>query len=134
MSVHDVLYRIILGVNYFSLFYVITVSTIYLVQLISASVGLRRYVRSLRYVDYRRFLDSEHMVPISLLVPAYNESATIIDSVRNLLALDFPEYELIVINDGSKDETLQLLIDAFELLPFQQPYKKSLATEEITEI
>jgi len=72
MSTHDVLYRIVLGVNYFSLFYVITVSTIYLIQLISASIGLRRYVRSLRYVDYRRFLDSEHMVPISLLVPAYN--------------------------------------------------------------
>jgi cellulose synthase/poly-beta-1,6-N-acetylglucosamine synthase-like glycosyltransferase len=100
------------------LFYVITVSTIYLIQLISASIGLRRYVRSLRYVDYRRFLDSEHMVPISLLVPAYNESATIVDSVRNLLSLDFPEYEVIVINDGSKDNTLQLLIDAYELIPF----------------
>jgi len=134
MSTHDVLYRIVLGVNYFSLFYVITVSTIYLIQLISASIGLRRYVRSLRYVDYRRFLDSEHMVPISLLVPAYNESATIVDSVRNLLSLDFPEYEVIVINDGSKDNTLQLLIDAYELIPFHQPYKKSLQTEEIVEI
>ncbi|MEZ4628430.1 MAG: glycosyltransferase family 2 protein, partial [Eubacteriales bacterium] len=108
MPMHDVLYRIVLGVNYFSLFYVITVSTIYLIQLISTSIGLRRYVRSLRYIDYRRFLDSEHMVPISLLVPAYNESATIVDSVRNLISLDFPEYEVIVVNDGSKDETLQL--------------------------
>jgi cellulose synthase/poly-beta-1,6-N-acetylglucosamine synthase-like glycosyltransferase len=56
-----------------------------------------------------------------LLVPAYNESATIVDSVRNLISLDFPEYEVIVINDGSKDDTLQLLIDAYELLPFRQP-------------
>ncbi|MEZ4626768.1 MAG: glycosyltransferase [Eubacteriales bacterium] len=73
------------------------------------------------------------MVPISLLVPAYNESATIVDSVRNLTS-DFPEYEVIVVNDGSKDDTLQLLIEAFELLPFHQPYKKSLQTEEIVEI
>ncbi len=131
---HTVLYKIALAINYFSLAYVIAVSTIYLVQLISASFGLRKYVRSLRYIDYRRFLDSEHMVPISLLVPAYNESATIVDSVKNLLSLDFPEYELIVINDGSKDETLQLLIDAFQLLPFQQPYKKSLETKEIKTI
>lgn len=128
---HTVLYKIVLGINYFSLIYVIAVSTIYLLQLIFASIGLRKYVRSLRYIDYRRFLDSEHMVPISLLVPAYNESATIVDSVKNLLSLDFPEYELIVINDGSKDETLQLLIDAFHLLPFKQPYKKSLETKEI---
>ena len=134
MNLHDTLYRIVLAVNYFSLFYVVTVSTIYLVQLIFASFGLRKYVRSLRYIDYRRFLDSEHMVPISLLVPAYNESATIVDSVKNLLSLDFPEYELIVINDGSKDNTLALLIEAFALIPFPQPYKKSLPTEEIVEV
>ena len=134
MNLHDTLYRIVLAINYFSLFYVVTVSTIYLIQLISASFGLRKYVRSLRYIDYRRFLDSDHMVPISLLVPAYNESATIVDSVKNLLSLDFPEYEVIVINDGSKDNTLQLLIDAYELIPFPQPYKKSLPTEEILEI
>jgi len=134
MNLHDTLYRIVLAVNYFSLFYVVTVSTIYLVQLIFASFGLRKYVRSLRYIDYRRFLDSEHMVPISLLVPAYNESATIVDSVKNLLSLDFPEYELIVINDGSKDNTLALLIEAFALIPFPQPYKKSLQTEEIVEV
>ena len=134
MNLHDTLYRIVLAVNYFSLFYVVTVSTIYLVQLIFASFGLRKYVRSLRYIDYRRFLDSEHMVPISLLVPAYNESATIVDSVKNLLSLDFPEYELIVINDGSKDNTLALLIEAFALIPFPQPYKKSLQTEEIIEV
>ena len=134
MNLHDTLYRIVLAVNYFSLFYVVTVSTIYLIQLIFASFGLRKYVRSLRYIDYRRFLDSEHMVPISLLVPAYNESATIVDSVKNLLSLDFPEYELIVINDGSKDNTLALLIEAFGLIPFPQPYKKSLPTEEIIEV
>ena len=134
MNLHDTLYRIVLAINYFSLFYVVTVSTIYLIQLISASFGLRKYVRSLRYIDYRRFLDSDHMVPISLLVPAYNESATIVDSVKNLLSLDFPEYEVIVINDGSKDNTLQLLIDAYELIPFPQPYKKSLPTEEILDI
>ncbi len=134
MNLHDTLYRIVLAINYFSLFYVVTVSTIYLIQLISASFGLRKYVRSLRYIDYRRFLDSDHMVPISLLVPAYNESATIVDSVKNLLSLDFPEYEVIVINDGSKANTLQLLIDAYELIPFPQPYKKSLPTEEIQEI
>jgi cellulose synthase/poly-beta-1,6-N-acetylglucosamine synthase-like glycosyltransferase len=54
--------------------------------------------------------------------------------VKNLLSLDFPEYEVIVVNDGSKDETLSLLIEAFKLLPFHQPYKKSLETEEIKTI
>ena len=108
---------IALAVNYFSLFYVLLISSIYLIQLISAAVGLREYSHSLKYTDYMRFVDSSNMVPISVLVPAYNEAATIVDNTKNLLSLDFPQYEVIVVNDGSKDETLSLLIDAFRLLP-----------------
>ena len=56
-----------------------------------------------------------HVPPISILAPAYNEEATIFDSVQALLGLRYPEYEILVINDGSKDGTLSRLIDAFEL-------------------
>ena len=90
--------KIILGINYFSL--------IYLIQLICAAIGLRKYTKSLKYTDYKRFQESDYMVPISVLVPAYNEEATIVDNTRNLLSLSFPQYEVIVINDGSKDGTL----------------------------
>ena len=54
---------------------------------------------------------------VSILVPAYNESGGLADAVRSLLALDYPEFEVIVVNDGSTDDTLDRLVDALELVP-----------------
>lgn len=55
--------------------------------------------------------------PVSVIAPAFNEELSVVDSVRALLTLEYPEYEVIVVNDGSKDRTLQVLIDAFGLRP-----------------
>ena len=127
----DILYAAVVVINYVSLFYVLAISTIYLIQLISATMGLREYSRSLKYSDYSRYTFSDNMVPISVLVSAYNESATIVDNTRNLLSLDFGNYEVIVVNDGSKDNTLDLLKDAFRLIQIDQPYKRSIPTQQI---
>ena len=125
------LFSLVRVVNYISLFYVLAISTIYFIQLVSAMAGLREYSRSMKYTDYSRFVFSENMVPISVLVPAYNESATIVDNTKNLLSLDFGTYEVIVINDGSKDNTLELLKEAFSLIQIDQPYKRSIPTENV---
>jgi len=65
--------------------------------------------------------------PISVLVPAHDEEVTITASVRSILQLEYPEYEVIVINDGSRDATLQVLIDEFRMVPFPQAYRQQLA-------
>ena len=127
----SVLKSIVLAINYFSLFYVVLISSIYLLQLISAAIGLRKYSKSLKYTDYERFQESDNMVPISVLVPAYNEAATIADNIRNLLSLDFPQYEVVVVNDGSKDETMEILQESFKLVPIHIPFKRSIPTKEI---
>lgn len=69
--------------------------------------------------------------PIALIVPAYNESATIKDTLSALLALQYPNYEIIVVNDGSKDNTLSVVIDAFNLQPLDLHYEEQLNHEEI---
>src|SRR5690606_9667639 len=56
--------------------------------------------------------------PIALIAPAFNEQETAVDSVRSLLSLNYPEHEVIVVNDGSSDATVARLIEAFELRPF----------------
>ena len=59
-------------------------------------------------------------LPVSVIAPAYNEELTIVESVKALLALEYPHHEIIVVNDGSKDATVQALIDGFDLEPFER--------------
>lgn len=69
--------------------------------------------------------------PIALLAPAYNEAPTIENSVRSLLALDYPDFEVIVINDGSKDDTLGVLQRAFALETVTRDFHRTLAHRQI---
>mgnify|MGYP000865218421 FL=1 len=68
---------------------------------------------------------SEEAPSISILAPAYNEAETIVESVRSLLLQQYPSFEVVVINDGSTDGTLEVLRDAFGL---EQVRRDSAAT------
>ncbi len=72
--------------------------------------------------------------PISLLVPAYNEERTIVSTVYSLLQLEYPEHEVIVINDGSTDATLEVLRREFGLEPAPEVYRRQLVTEPVRQI
>lgn len=69
--------------------------------------------------------------PISLLVPAYNEETTIVASIRSMLQLSYPQMEVIVINDGSRDGTLDVLQREFHLVPFPEAYRVQLPTKVV---
>ncbi len=68
---------------------------------------------------------------ISILVPAYNEEATITTSIQSLLQVDYPEFEVVVVNDGSKDATLSVLIRDFDLRPFPEVFWAQLKTHPV---
>ena len=72
--------------------------------------------------------------PITVLVPAYNEETTIVASVLSLLQLDYPEFEVVVINDGSKDTTIDVLIDEFELVAVPEPYRMQIPSAPVRNI
>ncbi len=72
-------------------------------------------MRKNSYVNYRDILVSPHAPSVSILAPAYNEANTIIENVRSLLSLHYSNFEVIIINDGSSDESLQNLIDFYSL-------------------
>lgn len=91
--------------------------------LVLAAVQVRRYVARTGASVVRRTLRSPLTPPVSILVPAFNEAAVIVDCVRSLLALDYRMLEVVVINDGSTDDTLDRLIDVFDLhkAPYPTP-------------
>lgn len=68
---------------------------------------------------------------ISLLVPAYNEEVTIVESVRSLLRLDYPNYEIVIINDGSKDDTVGILKKTFDFVRSDVDYQEVLGAAKV---
>jgi cellulose synthase/poly-beta-1,6-N-acetylglucosamine synthase-like glycosyltransferase len=70
--------------------------------------------------------DSPRVLPVSVLVWAHNRGDVIVDRVERLLALDYPKFEVIVINDGSTDNTPEILEEAFDLHPVQRVVRRSL--------
>lgn len=96
------------------------------------SIGeTRKYINKNAFTDYRLLASSQHAPSVSILAPAYNEGATIIENVRSLLSLYYYNLEVVIINDGSKDDCLEKLINAYELekIPFHVHYK--LSTKEV---
>ncbi|MDX1490199.1 MAG: glycosyltransferase [Pseudohongiellaceae bacterium] len=72
--------------------------------------------------------------PISLIAPAYNESASIVESTKSLLNIHYPHCEVIVVNDGSKDDTLSKLINSFALTPSPRDFDIAVAHKEIRQV
>ncbi|WP_301004767.1 glycosyltransferase family 2 protein, partial [Mesorhizobium sp.] len=92
-------------------------TTIYLLQLVLAGYALSKRPPVARSaLLWQRY--GEVAPPIALLVPAYNEEVNVVESVHSMLALEYPNFEVIVVNDGSKDQTLQRLIEDFKLVKF----------------
>lgn len=91
----------------------------------------------------RRDLKAEHVRPaatgrgdrflptVTLLVPAYNEEVTIAESIRSLLRLDYPAYEIVICNDGSKDRTVEVLVREFDLVRVDLEDSGRLATARV---
>ena len=103
-------------VNGLVLVYFVLLNSAYFATSLLAFHALRRYSARLKSVDIQDLLVSAGAPPITLIVPAYNEEATCVDVVRSLLTLNYPEYEVIVVNDGSRDATADRLVSAFEMV------------------
>ncbi|HBY57915.1 MAG TPA: glycosyl transferase [Candidatus Atribacteria bacterium] len=101
--------------NYMILGYFLTICSIYLVLNIISFKAIRKYTHKITHIELKNVFRFSNTKPISLIVPAYNEGNTIIDSTKAFLQLEYPEFQIIVVNDGSKDDTLDKLITHFSM-------------------
>ena len=97
--------------------YFVLLNAVYLSLTGVALLSLRKYSGRLKALDVADVLLLGGAPPVTLIAPAYNEEATCVQSVRSLLALEYADYEVLVVNDGSKDGTMAALIAAFDLVP-----------------
>ena len=99
--------------------------------MILAFSGSVKKVVEAKYVNFQLISGSYLTVPLSVIIPAYNEEVSILNAVYSSLKLHYPEFEVIIVNDGSTDSTLKVLIDEFELTPEDMFYKIDIKTEPI---
>ena len=100
-------------------------------------LGLRAvivYARELSSVALRNILERELEMPVSILVPAHNEEGGIVASLHSMLALHYPEFEVVVASDGSTDRTMELLIEHFALVADPRIYRRAITTAPVHRI
>ena len=98
---------------------------------LSVTVGASILNRRSREAHYLSHIAPDCYVPVSIIVPAHNEGVTIVSSLRSLLALDYRLYEVVVVDDGSTDDTARKVIDTFRLERTDRPVQIRLATQSI---
>tara|TARA_R110002020_G_scaffold247502_1_gene461447 strand:+ start:10072 stop:11535 length:1464 start_codon:yes stop_codon:yes gene_type:complete len=108
-----------------------SVILIYLLIMILSALEMRDHRRKNRFADYQDIITSPIAPGVSILAPAYNEGETIVQNVKSLLSLHYGKFEVIVINDGSKDDTLNKLISAFEMEVTDFAYFEEIDAEPV---
>ena len=140
----DSLYRFFTNGNFwdaFGIFYQSTVFiygtillVIYALLAIMSFISIGNYTKKNASINYEVIVESPLAPGISVIAPAYNEGVTIIQNVRSLLTLNYPKFEVIIINDGSTDDTLEKLIDEFQLIQVDYAYRQKLNCAEVKRI
>jgi cellulose synthase/poly-beta-1,6-N-acetylglucosamine synthase-like glycosyltransferase len=127
----DRMLELLVGLEWAIVVYFVLVNGFYLILLVSAGIEMRRHVRSIRGESRWRILGSAAAPRISVIAPAYNEESTIGESVPALLALFYPNLEIVVVNDGSKDATVDVLRDQYDLVPIDPTHDTEIPCKAV---
>lgn len=117
-----------------ALWYFIMINLWYLILMIAAALRLRTHLPEIHAESHARTLASELTPSITVLVPAHNEAMTIASSVQALLTLAYPNLEIVVVDDGSTDGTLDVLVSQFDLVGVTMLHHGLLTTEPVRQI
>lgn len=120
--------------NIIFFYYFLLCNTAYVVMLMIALHTSVTHQRRMKNLDVMSIKLSPLTPPVTILVPGRNEEKSICVAVTNLLNLDYPELELIVINDGSSDRTLDLLARQFQLRPIRAVYVCHVITAPVRQL
>lgn len=121
----------LIGVEWFFTAYLVCYSTFLFISVIIGSMAL--YQKRQQEI-FKNVLLKDHFIPISIIVPARNEEVTVTETVRSLLALEYPLFEIIVVDDGSVDGTAARLIETFGMQAIRRPVQRKVPCRPAEEI
>lgn len=121
----------IISFNYFVGFYYGMFNFFYSLLLIFSTNSILKYIKLIKLAPLKDFSFSPETPPVSILIPAFNEETVIVRTVKAALLVNYPDFQVIVINDGSEDRTLSVLIETFNLKKINLVYRDIIKTEPI---
>ncbi|QEE49786.1 glycosyltransferase family 2 protein [Flavobacterium alkalisoli] len=126
-------YRILIDIaSWAFLVYAVVICSGYTFAALFSFLEIKEYKRIYNLPSEEvAMLQSSTLPPVSILAPAYNEEANVVENVRSMLTLNYPSYEIVVINDGSKDNTLQRLVETFSMVKDESLRYNSIPTQEV---
>lgn len=114
-------------ISYYSISYII----FYLLLAILSWTAIKKYYKSKYFLLKEILVKSNHAIGVSIIAPAFNEEATIVYNVKSLLFQEYPKFEVVIVNDGSTDTTLEKLIQEFSLVKVDFFYQEKIITQTV---
>jgi hypothetical protein len=131
MDFSEILRNVILIIHYFFLVFTVLIVGSYVVLAIFSSIETLEYLKKNSFVNHKDLITSPIAPSISVIAPAYNESLNIVENVRSLLSTHYVNYDVIIVNDGSKDDSLEKLIKAYNLEKVEYLIDQKVPTQNL---
>lgn len=116
--------------NYVGIFFILYMVGYATFLFLAVAVGSSTLYRLKQRNILKNELHQEYYVPVTIIVPAYNEEVTIISTIRSLLSLDYHLYEIVIVDDGSTDSTAQLIQDTFHMQQLARPIRRTISCQQ----
>lgn len=117
--------------SFLIMFYSIFIISSYIILTVFSVYETTHYVRKNSFIKFNSILSSPLAPSVSLIAPAYNEEASIVENIKSILTIYYVNYQVIVVNDGSKDSTLQRAIDHYDLVKVPYAFEDKLDTKTV---
>jgi len=130
----EIIHTLIALFNNAAVFYAFCITSSYVILALVSINALSKHLKKNAFVDYRSILSSPFAPSISLIAPAFNEGLTIVENVRSLLSIQYPNYEVLIINDGSKDNSIEKLVSNYDLEIVRYAFKIQIPCKNIKNI
>lgn len=129
-----ILDKVVFVMDNIALLYMSILCAIFFIFILSAAIEFSKQIKSKSINEIFGFDNPIDYTPVSLLVPSYNEEITICDTIDSLLCIEYSEYEIIVISDGSTDNSVDVIIDKYNLKKIYKPMRKIIETKEVLNV
>lgn len=129
--IHDILSYLIRGYDIFITTFSLSYILFYIFLSILSYWAIIKHIKYQKYLEEEVLLRSNHILGVSVVAPAFNEGVNIVYNVKSLLSLTYPKFEIIIVNDGSSDDTLEKLIAEFDLVKIDFYYQEKIVTQPV---